>query len=79
MASKLLTIQIVRPNFENLSDKEKQLLLEKLCSDIALQIEKQETIRLIDETINYWQRQMFLWEIEDQIVEAKYGNQHRSD
>ena len=64
---KVITIQIIRPNFEDMDELDKKILIEKMAISIAEQITKQESLRQMNEDIKYWQKKFMLWEIEDQF------------
>lgn len=63
----VITIQIIRPNFEDMTELDKKILIEKMSISIAEQIVKQESLRQMHENIKYWQKKLLLWEIEDQF------------
>jgi len=69
----VITIQIIRPQIEDLAPSDRKLLIEELAKDIAEQILKQEELRQMHESIAYWQKRLIDWEIEDRINEIKYG------
>lgn len=74
----VITIQIIRPQLEDMSPNDRKVLLEEMSKDIAEQIIKQEELRMRDETVKYWQKRLIDWEIEDRINEIKYYGQVES-
>ena len=64
---KVITIQIIRPDFEDMDELDKKILIEKMSISIAEQIVKQESLRQMNEHVKYWQQKFLSWEIEDQF------------
>ena len=63
----VITIQVIRPNFNDLDSASKKRLIDDLAKSIAEQIVKQEHLRTLNENINYWQQKFLSWEIEDSL------------
>jgi len=69
-----ITIQIPRPNFGSMSDKERKAMIALISTQVAEQIVFQEEMRKKSEEIAYWQQKMIEWQVEDKINEMKHGN-----
>jgi hypothetical protein len=54
----VITIQIIRPNFDDMHPVVKHEMIENMAKDIAKQISAQEDLRKMNETIDYWQRRI---------------------
>jgi hypothetical protein len=63
----VITIQIIRPNFEVLDAVGEKQLIEEMSKDIAEQILRQEKHRHKQENIAQWQKILLQWEIEDKV------------
>lgn len=75
MKAEVITIQIIRPDLDNLDGMSEQELVAKIALNVAEQIVKNEHLRRLDENIQYWQRKLARWTVEDILLEQKYGNQ----
>lgn len=75
MKAEVITIQIIRPDLDNLDGMSEQELVAKIALSVAEQIVKNEHLRRLDENIQYWQRKLARWTVEDILLEQKYGNQ----
>ena len=75
MKAEVITIQIIRPDLDNLDGMSEQELVAKIALNVAEQIVKNEHLRRLDENIQYWQRKLARWTVEDILIEQKYGNQ----
>lgn len=71
----VITIQIPRPHFDEMSPKDRVALVAAISKDIAEQVVFQEELRKKSENITYWQQKLIDWQIEDKINEIKHGNQ----
>jgi len=69
----VITIQIPRPNFDEMSATERAKLVEYIGKQVAEQIVFQEELRKKHENLMYWQHKLIDWQIEDKINEIKYG------
>jgi hypothetical protein len=74
----VITIQIIRPNFDDMHPVVKREMIENMAKDIAKQISAQEDLRKMNETIDYWQRRILEWEHEDRLRERKDENLKRT-
>jgi hypothetical protein len=74
----VITIQIIRPNFEVLNEVGEKQMIEEMAKDIAKQILTQEKLRHMSENIAYWQKKFLMWEVEDQARET-YEKPKRTD
>lgn len=63
----VITIQVLRPNFESLDAASKKRIIDDLSKSIAEQIVKQEFMRSLNENVAYWQDKLLSWEIEDEL------------
>ena len=63
----VITIQILRPNFEDMHPEVAKEMIEQMSKDIAQQIVTQEKLRHMHEDLVYWQRKLLTWEVEDQL------------
>lgn len=63
----LITIQIIRPQIDGLSDSDKKAFIECMAKDIAEQIIKQEALRRLNENIQHWQETLLRWDVEDKL------------
>jgi len=63
----VITIQILRPNFDDMPDDVKKQWIDKMAKDITHQIVTQETLRHMNEDIQYWQNIFLKWEVEDHL------------
>ena len=75
----LLTVQVMRPNFEGLSKQEKEAIAAELAKDIAKQILTQEDIRIKSEEVARWQQIFLGWQVEDYYTELKYEEYYRTN
>lgn len=62
----VITIQIPRPKFEDMSPKLIRELVKHISSDIATQIVEQERLRQVEKEIKHWQNTFMQWYVEDQ-------------
>lgn len=75
MKAEVITIQIIRPDLDNLGEMSEQELVAKIALNVAEQIVKNEHLRRMDENIQFWQRKLARWTVEDILIEQKYGKQ----
>ncbi len=75
----LLTVQVMRPNFEGLSKQEKEAIADELAKDIARQILTQEELRARSEEIAKWQQIFLKWQVEDYHLELLYEEYYRTN
>lgn len=75
----LLTVQVMRPNFEGLSKQEKEAIAAELAKDIAKHILTQEDIRIKSEEVARWQQIFLGWQVEDYYTELKYEEYYRTN
>ena len=69
----VITIQIPRPMFDEMSATERAKIVEYIGKQVAEQIVFQEELRKKHENLMYWQHKLIDWQIEDKINEIKYG------
>ena len=72
----LLTIQIIRPNFDDAEPAVKKRMIEDLARDIAKQITVQEDLRRQYQERLYWEQKLLDWEIEDELRRAGINERH---
>jgi hypothetical protein len=63
----LITIQLLRPDFDDISEEMKTKLIEQMAKNIAYQIYTQENLRLLNENMQFWQQYFLKWEVEDTV------------